>query len=336
MIKIAVDAMGGDNAPGAVVEGCLEALNASANISIELCGPEQGLEVLLIGREYDKARLHITPAKDVITNHDSPTLAIRRKTESSMVVAMDLLKNHQADAFVSAGSTGALLAGGIFRVGRIKGVDRPALAPILPTLTGAPCMLIDSGANVDCKPDYLRQFAIMGKAYLQGVLGVDRPKIGLLNVGTENEKGNELTKAAFPLLENAPIDFYGNIEARDGLSGEVQVIVADGFAGNVFLKATEGTVSLLFSLLKAAMQDGPIAKLGAAMIYPKLKTMKKKLDYQEMGGAVLLGVDGVMIKAHGSSSPKAFASAILQAEQCAQAGVIPAIKDALGNEASLG
>ncbi|MDR3085670.1 MAG: phosphate acyltransferase PlsX [Christensenellaceae bacterium] len=329
MLRVAVDALGGDHAPESVVGGCLLALEKDSELQIALCGPAERLKTLLSGKAYDSARLKIIEAPDFISNHDSPTLAIRRKLNSSMVVAMDLLKKGEAEAFISAGSTGAILAGGVFRVGRIKGIERPAIGAILPTLEGTPVMLIDSGANADAKPEYLSQFALMGSSYMRGVLGVKGPRVGLLNVGAESEKGNELTKSAFPLLEGAPIDFYGNIEARDALSGEVQVIVADGFSGNIFLKSVEGTVSLLFTLLKGAMNEGVLAKLGGALVYPKLKAMKKRLDYEEYGGAALLGVNGVMIKAHGSSSASAFSQAILQGASCARAGVVRAIEEQL-------
>lgn len=327
---IAVDAMGGDNAPSAVVNGCLEALTTRKDLAIRLCGPTQPLTALLQEQTYDTDRLSIVEAPDSISNHESPTMAIRRKTASSMVVAMMQLKNGEAQAAVSAGSTGAWLAGGIFKVGRIKGIDRPALAPALPTMAGTPCLLLDCGANMDCKPDYLRQFAVMGSAYMRGVLRVSNPKVGLLNVGTEEEKGNELVKAASPLLREQPgIDFSGNVEARDALSGQVQVLVADGFAGNVLLKSTEGAVGFLFAQLKSAMTSSFLTKLGALLLKPKLREMKRKLDYQEYGGAVLLGIDGVMIKAHGSSSAHAFARAILQAADCVDAGIVDSIKAAL-------
>lgn len=330
MQKIAVDAMGGDNAPKAVVEGCIEALAANADISISLCGPTSQLQELLQGQEYDEKRLRIVEAPDVITNHESPTLAIRRKTASSLVVAMDLVKNGEAEAVVSAGSTGAILAGGIFRIGRIKGIDRPALAPVLPTAKeNTSVLLIDSGANMDCKPEYLRQFAIMGSAYMKGVMGVSSPKVGLLNVGAEDEKGNELVKAVYPLLQEAPVDFYGNVEARDALSGEVNVIVADGFAGNVFLKATEGAVLFLFGQLKKALSKGIRAKLGAGLLHKRLRGMKHRLDYQESGGAVLLGCEGTVVKAHGSCKSHAFAVTILQAAACVQADINGAIKKLL-------
>ncbi|MDR2515084.1 MAG: phosphate acyltransferase PlsX [Christensenellaceae bacterium] len=329
MLRVAVDALGGDHAPKSVVDGCLLALERDSELRIALCGPSEDLKALLKGKDYDFARLELIEAPDFISNHDSPTLAIRRKLNSSMVAAMDLLKNGEAQAFVSAGSTGAILAGGVFRVGRIKGIERPAIGAILPTLEGTPAMLIDSGANADARPEYLPQFALMGSSYMRGVLGIKRPKVGLLNVGAENEKGNELTKAAFPLLEAAPIDFYGNIEARDALGGAVQVIVADGFSGNIFLKGLEGTVSMLFALLKGALSEGILAKLGAALVYPKLKAMKKRLDYEEYGGAALLGVNGVMIKAHGSSNASAFSQAISQGASCARAGVARAIEEQL-------
>ncbi len=332
MRKIAVDALGGDNAPAAIVEGCLEALGEREDLAIQLCGPTERLEKLLEGKEYDKSRLEIVEAPGEITNHDSPAMAVRRKLDSSMVVAMMRLKHGEAEAAVSAGSTGAWLAGGIFKVGRIRGIDRPALAPTLPTMKGTPCLLLDSGANMDCKPEYLRQFALMGTAYMRGVLGQTEPKVGLLNVGAEDEKGNELSKEAYALIkEQEGISFFGNIEGRDALTGDVQVVVTDGFAGNVLLKATEGAIGFIFTQLKSAMTADLPSKLAAAVLKPRLRQLKHKLDYQEYGGAVLLGVDGVMIKAHGSSTAHAFARAILQAASCVDSGLVDSIKRALGS-----
>lgn len=330
MIRIAVDVYGGDNAPGCVIDGALEALRAMDDVSILFCGAQAEVEGLLNGREYDAQRVSIVDAPDIITNHESPTLAIRRKLNSSMVRAMDLVKKGEADAVVTAGSTGAALAGGIFRMGRIRGIDRPALGPVLPTSGEHPVILIDCGANADCKPDYLVQFALMGQAYMKGVMGIANPKVGLLNVGAEDEKGNELCKAVFPLLKDHPgVNFYGNVEARDVLTGVVQVIVCDGFSGNILLKSTEGAAQLIFGKLKKGLMSSVRSKLGALMVKPALKTVKNELDYEHYGGAALLGVKGALVKAHGSSKGHAYACAIAQAHTMVKGGVVGIIAQSL-------
>ena len=330
MIRIAVDVYGGDNAPGCVIDGALEALRAMDDVSILFCGAQAEVEGLLNGREYDAQRVSIVDAPDIITNHESPTLAIRRKLNSSMVRAMDLVKKGEADAVVTAGSTGAALAGGIFRMGRIRGIDRPALGPVLPTSGEHPVILIDCGANADCKPDYLVQFALMGQAYMKGVMGIANPKVGLLNVGAEDEKGNELCKAVFPLLKDHPgVNFYGNVEARDVLTGVVQVIVCDGFSGNILLKSTEGAAQLIFGKLKKGLMSSTRSKLGALMVKPALKTVKNELDYEKYGGAALLGVKGALVKAHGSSKGHAYACAIAQAHTMVKGGVVGIIAQSL-------
>lgn len=330
MIRIAVDVYGGDNAPGCVIDGALEALRAMEDVSILFCGAQAEVEGLLNGREYDAQRVSIVDAPDIITNHESPTLAIRRKLNSSMVRAMDLVKKGEADAVVTAGSTGAALAGGIFRMGRIRGIDRPALGPVLPTSGEHPVILIDCGANADCKPDYLVQFALMGQAYMKGVMGIANPKVGLLNVGAEDEKGNELCKAVFPLLKDHPgVNFYGNVEARDVLTGVVQVIVCDGFSGNILLKSTEGAAQLIFGKLKKGLMSSTRSKLGALMVKPALKTVKNELDYEQYGGAALLGVKGALVKAHGSSKGHAYACAIAQAHTMVKGGVVGIIAQSL-------
>lgn len=333
MIRIAVDVYGGDNAPGCVIDGAVEALEMLPDVSILFFGAQAEVEKLLAEKTYDKARVSVVDAPGVITNHDSPTLAIRRKLDSSLVRAMDAVKKGEADALVTAGSTGATLAGGIFRVGRIKGIDRPALCPVLPTAGDKPVMLVDCGANAECKPEYLEQFALMGQAYMKGVMGIEDPKVGLLNIGAEDEKGDTLRKTAFPLLkENDKINFYGNVEARDALTGCVQVIVCDGFSGNILLKSTEGAVQLLFGKLKEGLFSSLRAKLGALLVKPALKGVKNQLDYEQYGGAALLGVTGALVKAHGSSSAHAFACAIRQARSMVEGNVVGIIAQQLKSE----
>ena len=333
MIRIAVDVYGGDNAPGCVIDGAVEALEMLPDVSILFFGAQAEVEKLLAEKTYDKARVSVVDAPGVITNHDSPTLAIRRKLDSSLVRAMDAVKKGEADALVTAGSTGATLAGGIFRVGRIKGIDRPALCPVLPTAGDKPVMLVDCGANAECKPEYLEQFALMGQAYMKGVMGIEDPKVGLLNIGAEDEKGDTLRKSAFPLLkENDKINFYGNVEARDALTGCVQVIVCDGFSGNILLKSTEGAVQLLFGKLKEGLYSSTRAKVGALLVKPALKGVKNQLDYEQYGGAALLGVTGALVKAHGSSKAHAFACAIRQARSMVEGNVVGIIAQQLNSE----
>jgi fatty acid/phospholipid synthesis protein plsX len=329
MIRIIMDAFGGDNAPAAVVEGATLALGRFDDISITLCGREDAIRAELQKHSYDAARMAVLDAQEVIDCHEAPTLAIKRKKDSSLVKALSAVVNGEADCVVSAGSTGALLAGATFLVRRIKGVKRPALAPLLPTRTGGQMMLIDCGANADCKPSYLQQFAVMGSAYMKGVLGMEGPRVALLSNGAEAEKGNELTKAAYPLLAAAPVNFVGNCEARDILSGGHDVLVCDGFSGNVVLKYTEGLSATILAMLKDELMADTRAKLGAALAKPAFWRMKKKMDYTEQGGAPLLGVNGGVIKAHGSSDAKAFCSAVMQARRFTQADVNGAIRAAI-------
>ena len=250
MYRVIMDAFGGDNAPAAVVEGAVKALSRFDDVSIILCGREDAIREELKKHRYDAARMSVLHAADVIDCHDSPTLAIKRKKDSSLVKALEAVAAGEADAIVSAGSTGALLTGATLIVRRIRGVKRPALASLLPTRTGGWLMLIDCGANADCKPQYLQQFAVMASAYMQGVMGIKSPRVGLLNNGAEAEKGNELTKAVYPLLEEAPVNFVGNCEAREILSGDYDVLVCDGFSGNVVLKYTEGLSATILAMLK--------------------------------------------------------------------------------------
>lgn len=329
MIRIIMDAFGGDNAPAAVVEGAALALGRFDDISITLCGREDAIRAELQKHSYDAARMAVLDAQEVIDCHEAPTLAIKRKKDSSLVKALSAVANGEADCVVSAGSTGALLAGATFLVRRIKGVKRPALAPLLPTRTGDQMMLIDCGANADCKPSYLQQFAVMGSAYMKGVLGMESPRVALLSNGAEAEKGNELTKAAYPLLAAAPVNFVGNCEARDILSGGHDVLVCDGFSGNVVLKYTEGLSTTILAMLKDELMADTRAKLGAALAKPAFRRMKKKMDYTEQGGAPLLGVNGGVIKAHGSSDAKAFCSAVMQARRFTQADVNGVIRAAI-------
>ena len=311
-MKIAVDAMGGDNAPKAVVEGCIEAV-LEYGVEVYLVGLKQEIEKYIKKENIESNKIHIIEASEIINNEESPVNAIKRKKDSSMVIGLKLVRENTCDAFLSAGSTGAFLAGSLLKVGRIKGIDRPALAPVIPTTKGG-CMLIDAGANVDCKPKNILQFALMGSIYMEKVMGISSPRVGLLSVGSEEGKGNELTKQSYELLKNCNVNFIGNIEARDISNGICDVCVCDGFVGNVVLKNTEGLASALMSMIKEEITKTTLSKFGALLLKNSFKGLKKRFDYKEYGGAPFLGIDGIMIKAHGSSDKKAIKNAIRQAK----------------------
>ncbi len=327
MIHIYLDAMGGDNAPQCTVEGALEALRADQELKITLGGPRKEIEETLSALNHAdvKDRLSIDDAPEIITNHDAPVMAIRQKKNSAQVKGMLLVREGGADGFVSAGSTGATLAGGMFRLGRIEGVERPALAPLLPNGKDFFC-LIDCGANVDCLPQYLPQFGVMGAAYLKAVRGVKDPRVGLVNIGAESEKGNALAKAAYPLMESAPFNFIGNVEGRDITADVADVVVCDGFSGNLILKFMEGVAGTLLSMIKKEIMEDFRSKLGGLMAKPAFRRVKKAMDYTEVGGAPLLGVNGVVVKAHGSSNAHAIACAIRQAVLMVRKNLVESIK----------
>lgn len=330
-MKIIVDAMGGDNAPEQIVLGAIDALCEDKQLEVTLVGDTDAICKVLAGKKYDDNRLEIIDAKDVITNDDSPTMAIKTKKESSLVKAFEALNRDGADGFVSAGSTGAVLVGAFMKVGRIKGVSRPALAPVLPTLKGNGVVLCDCGANVDCKPVNLQHFAIMASAYAEGMLGVKNARVGLLNNGAEAHKGNELTQEAYKLLsETRGINFVGNCEARDILSGDYDVVVCDGFNGNIALKSAEGTANTMLKLIKDGVYSGGLkSKLGALMLKSVFKNVKKKMDYNAHGGACFLGVNKIVVKSHGASKSKSITASILQAKSLAEAKVCDKIKSGI-------
>lgn len=327
-MRIAVDAMGGDHAPEQLVKGAYMALQQFDDIHIDLFGDQEKITPFLI----EHPRLTVTHCSEVIEGEDEPVRAIRRKKDSSMVKMAEAVKNGNADACVSAGNTGALMAAGLFVVGRIEGVERPALAPTLPTVDGKGFVMLDLGANADAKPEHLLQFAIMGSVYAEKVRGIDRPRVGLLNIGTEDKKGNDLTKEAFALLKEAPVNFIGNVEARDLLNGAADVVVTDGFTGNMVLKTIEGTASAVFKLLKGAFMASTLTKLSAVMMKKELKALKGVLDYSEYGGAGLFGLRAPVIKAHGSSDANAVMNAIRQARTMVQYNVIGTIRDTIEGE----
>jgi len=316
--------MGGDHAPGEVVKGAVAAAR-EFGLEIALVGRPDAVEEGLRGVGRSGLAVEIVPASEVIGFDEAPVQAVRQRKDSSLVVALRLLKEGKADAVVSAGHTGALMAGGLFSVGRIKGIDRPALSIVVPTRHGFACLL-DVGANADSSPENLLQFGQMGSIYTERVLGVNRPRVGLLSIGTEEEKGSKLTKAAYALLKGCGVNFIGNMEARDILEGAADVVVADGFSGNVALKATEGAVSVLMGFIKEALTSSLTTKLGALLVKPALKRVAGRLDYAEYGGSPLLGLDGAIIKCHGSSRARAIRSGIKVARDYVQNGCIDVIR----------
>ena len=326
---IALDAMGGDNAPEAIVAGGVAALRNYPDIRLLLAGPEARLNELLAGAADVRDRIGILPADEVISMEEAPMLAVRRKVNSSLVQAMLAVRDGRAGAVVSAGSTGAVLAGGMLRIGRIPGIERPALAPILP---GAkkPFLLIDCGANVDCQPKYLTQFGLMGSVYMKSVMGVEDPAVGLVNIGTEEEKGNKLAKETFQMMKaQSSYRFAGNCEAREIPSGAFDVVVTDGFVGNVILKYTEGIVGTVTGMLKRHMLESKRTKLGAALAKPAFRAFKKDMDYNSVGGAPMLGVQGAVVKAHGSSGETAIMNAVRQAREMLAGDVVGRISEGL-------
>jgi len=329
-MKIVLDCFGGDNCPDAIVDGVALALKKYNDIEFILTGDETLINNYIKEKKYELKNVQIINAPDVITCNDVPTVAIRNRNESSLVVALDLLKKDETiDALISTGSTGAVLAGGFLKIGRIKGVSRPALCPALPTKLDKNVLLVDCGANADCKPINLCHFAIMGSIYYESLYGKKNPVVALLNNGTEDTKGNELVKQTFPLLKKLPINFVGNIEARDALSGEYDVIVCDGFTGNVFLKSVEGTAKLVMSELKSSLKSSFISKIGAMFAKKALKKVKNKLDYNKYGGSPFIGCSKTIIKSHGSSKGETILATIEQAYKYNNANINAKIQQAL-------
>lgn len=305
-MKIVLDGYGGDKSPSEVVAGAVLAVQKFNDVEIILTGKEDELKNLLAENKYTGDRITVLNATEVITNNDAPTVAIRQKKDSSLVVGIDYINNNENEdiaGLVSAGSTGAVLTGALLKLGRLDGIKRPALAPLLPNLNGGKTMLIDCGANMDCKPEFLCQFAIMGTIYMKKMFNIQKPRVALLNVGTEDKKGNEQAHAAFELLkELKEINFVGNMEARDLLSGDYDVVVSDGFAGNVALKASEGTGLFFLKSLKKSIKSGGLrAKLGYLLLKKSFKEVKDSVDFNKIGGSPFLGCKKVVIKSHGSS-----------------------------------
>ncbi len=330
--KVALDAMGGDNAPGCNVAGAIKAVKENSRLIVYLVGRKADIEAafkddsITGGIDYDKERLIIVDAPDVIENAEPPVMAIRKKKDSSIVKAMNMVKDGQCDAYVSAGSTGATLVGGQVIVGRLKGVERAPLAPLIPTKDGA-SLIIDCGANVDARPSMLVQFAKMGSIYMESIMGIKNPKVAIVNIGAEEEKGNALVKETFPLLKSCPeINFTGSIEARDIPEGKADVVVCDAFVGNVILKTYEGIGKVLIDKLKEGMLSTTRSKIGALLVKPALKNTLKKFDASEYGGAPMLGLKGLVVKTHGSSTPKEIKNTLIQCVQFKEQNISEKIK----------
>ncbi len=330
LVKVCVDANGGDNAPLEIVKGAIEALNESDRIFLVFVGREAGINAELSKYTYDKSRVEVVNTEEIIDPNEPPVLAIRKKKDSSIVKGLTLVKEGKCDAFLSAGSTGAILVGGQLIVGRLKGVERAPLAPLIPTTKGA-SLLIDCGANVDAKASNLVQFAKMGSVYMESVVGVKNPKVAIVNIGAEEEKGNALVKAAYPLLKTCPdINFTGSIEARDIPNGDADVIVTEAFTGNVILKMYEGVAGALMSVIKKSLLNSLKTKIGALLIKKDLKKTLKGFSLEDYGGAPLLGLNGLVIKTHGSSKAIEIKNSVLQAitfkEQNINSKIVEALK----------
>lgn len=332
IVKVAVDAMGGDNAPGEVVKGCVDAVQKCDNVKVILVGAEDVIKAELAKYTYNETQIEIHNATETIETCEPPVMAIKKKKDSSIVVAMNMVKNNEADAFVSAGSSGAILVGGQVIVGRIKGVERPPFAPLIPTATGV-SLLVDSGANVDAKPSHLVQFAKLGSIYMEYVLGVSNPRVGLVNIGAEEEKGNALVKEVYQILKNTPdINFVGNVEAREIPEGAADVLVCDAFVGNVILKLYEGTAATLVRKIKGGLMTNLRSKIGALLIKPALKETMKSLDASEYGGAPMIGLNGLVVKTHGNSKAKEICNSIQNCIIFKNQGINEKIKEMISKE----
>jgi glycerol-3-phosphate acyltransferase PlsX len=329
-MKIVVDAMGGDEAPAVVVDGAVQAAR-TLNAEIVLVGQQAAIEAEL--RKHEPAGLlTVVNASQVIEMDEHPAAAVKAKKDSSMVVGMDLVKRREADAFVTAGNSGGALAAALFRLGRIRGIQRPALSTVFPSQTPqGHSFILDIGANADCKPEYLLQFAIMGSLYTERILGVPRPRVAIVSNGEEEGKGNQLVQDTVPLLRGSGLNFVGNAEGKDIPWGIADVIVTDGFTGNVVIKLAEGVSKFLLDMLKAELMSRNMAKVGALLARPAFDQIKRRLDYREYGGAPLLGVDGVVIVGHGRSDAYAIKNAILVAARTVENGMLDAIKRGIGS-----
>jgi phosphate acyltransferase len=324
-LRILVDAMGGDKAPKEIVNGCIDAIRQYDGFDIMLIGDSKQIFKSIEKRRFKSNRLQVIHTREVITNDDMPTSAIRKKKNSSMVVGFNMLKENKGDVFLSSGSTGALLTGATLILGRIKGIDRPALGAIIPTQQGR-ALLIDAGLNSSCKPLNYLQFAILGSIYMKNMYNIDKPTVGLLNVGSEPKKGTEIIRQAYAILSQSNLNFSGNIEGKDVPEGKVNIAVCDGFVGNILLKFLEGTGSFIFSALKGIYRRSIFSKISALLVSKDMREFKNRLDPDENGGAPVLGVNGIVIKSHGSSTAKTIKYAIKRAYDFASSSVMNDIK----------
>ncbi len=331
-VNVAVDAMGGDYAPLEIVKGAIEAVNENSHVKVFLTGQEDKINSELAKYTYNKEQVEIVPASEIIEMAEPPVMAIRKKKDSSLVKALNLVREGTCDAYVSAGSTGATLVGGQVIVGRIKGVERPPLAPLIPTAEGC-ALLVDCGANVDARPSHLVQFAKMGSVYMESVMGVKSPRVAIVNIGAEEEKGNALVKETFPLLKNCPdIHFVGSIEARDIPAGKADVIVCEAFVGNVILKMYEGVGGILIKKVKEGMMTSLRSKIGALLVKPALKNTLKAFDLEQYGGAPMLGLKGLVVKTHGSSKAVEIKNSVLQCITFTEQNINQKIKEKITME----
>lgn len=332
MIKIAVDAMGGDNAPGEIIKGAVDAVSIRNDIQVLLVGREDAVRKELGNYTVAEEQIKLIPASEVIETDEPPVNAIRKKKDSSIVVGMNLIKSGEADAFVSAGSSGAILVGGQVIVGRIKGVERPPFGALIPTEKGV-SLLLDSGANVDARPSHLVQFARMGSIYMEHVIGITKPRVGIVNIGAEEEKGNTLVKETFPLLKDcSDINFIGSIESREIPHGGADVIVCEAFTGNVILKLYEGTGAVIIDMVKKGMMSTLRSKIGALLVKPALKETLKAFDATQYGGAPLLGLKGLVVKTHGSARAGEVRNSIIQCVTFKEQKINEKIKESLDAE----
>ena len=326
-IKVALDAMGGDNAPVEIIKGGVDAINENSKVKVFFVGQEEVIKAELAKYKYNAQQAEIVNATEVIETAEPPVMAIRKKKDSSIVKALTMVREGVCDAYVSAGSTGATLVGGQVIVGRLKGIERPALAPLIPTETGV-SLLIDCGANVDAKPSQLVQYAKIGSVYMENIMGIKNPKVGIVNNGAEEEKGNALVKETFPLLKNCPeINFVGSVEARDIPKGVVDVVVCEAFVGNVVLKLYEGVGATLIKKVKAGMMSSLRSKIGALLVKPALKQTLKSFDLEQYGGAPMLGLNGLVVKTHGSSKSVEIKNSVLQCVTFSEQNINEKIED---------
>mgnify|MGYP004652258459 FL=1 len=333
-VSVALDAMGGDNAPGQIVKGAVDAVNIDNEIFVYLVGRQELIKEELSKYTYNNEQIEVVDARDVIETGEAPVMAVRRKKDSSLVKALTMVKEKKADAFVSAGSSGAILVGGQVIVGRLKGVERPPMAPLIPTAKGV-SLIVDSGANVDSRATFLVQWAKMGSIYMENVLGIKNPKVAIVNVGVEEEKGNQLVKEAYPMLKECKdINFVGSIEARDIPNGNADVIVCDAFVGNVILKLYEGLGKTLIGKVKGAMMSSLKTKIGALLIKGALKDTMKSFDATEYGGAPLIGLNGLVVKTHGNAKAKEIKNSLIQCKKFKESNISEKIMESI-NSANL-